>query len=53
MKTDIKDFADIKLMVDSFYEQVRKDALIGPIFNEVINNLHFGVIMKFHSITQW
>lgn len=27
---------DIKLMVDSFYERVRKDDLIGPIFDEII-----------------
>lgn len=27
---------DIKLMVDSFYERVRKDDLIGPIFDEIV-----------------
>lgn len=29
---DIQSFEDIKLMVDSFYQEVRKDELIGPIF---------------------
>lgn len=26
---------DIQLLVDSFYDKVRKDSLIGPIFNDV------------------
>ena len=29
---------DIKRMVDTFYEKVRKDDLIGPIFNEKIHD---------------
>lgn len=33
-KTDIKNQSDIKILVDSFYEKVRADQLIGPIFNE-------------------
>jgi hemoglobin len=27
--------ADIQILVDSFYDKVRKDKLIGPIFNDV------------------
>lgn len=38
MKKDIQDLSDIKLMVDAFYDKVRLDDLIGPIFNEVIQN---------------
>ncbi len=33
-KRPLQDFEDVKLMVDSFYEKVRQDPLIGPIFNE-------------------
>ena len=30
---------DIKLLVNSFYEKVRKDKLLAPIFNERIQDL--------------
>lgn len=35
---DISNLDDIKLVVDTFYSKVRKDDLIGPIFNEKIGN---------------
>jgi hemoglobin len=35
MKTDIEHMDDIKLLVDSFYEQVKRDSTIGYIFNDV------------------
>jgi hemoglobin len=38
MKQEINDFASIQLLVDSFYAEVRKDELIGPIFNRVIGD---------------
>ena len=38
MKKDIQNLDDIKLMVDSFYDKVQNDDLIGPIFNGVIQN---------------
>ena len=31
---DISNIEDIKLLVNTFYEKVHKDDLIGPIFNE-------------------
>lgn len=37
-KSDITSLEDIKLMVNSFYDQVRKDDLIGPIFHARIQN---------------
>ena len=37
-KTDIADLQDIKLLVDSFYDQIRTDELLGPIFNGVIGS---------------
>jgi len=36
MKNDILKLDDIKLLVDTFYDNVRKDELIGPIFDNVI-----------------
>nr|WP_295873803.1 group III truncated hemoglobin [uncultured Chitinophaga sp.] len=40
MKTrkDITDLADIQLMVDTFYGTVREDELLGPIFNNLIQD---------------
>jgi len=35
---DITSIEDIKNLVDTFYESVRADELIGPIFNERIQN---------------
>src|ERR1700754_4186708 len=35
MKKDITDRSDIQLLIDSFYEKVKKDPLIGYLFNEV------------------
>ena len=35
---EIKNIKDIKLMVDSFYAKVQKDELIGPIFDEIIQD---------------
>lgn len=37
MKTDIQTPQDIRLLVDSFYQKVQIDPLIGPIFNEIAN----------------
>ncbi len=37
-KKDITTLEDIRLLVDSFYSEVRKDPLIGPIFNGVIGD---------------
>lgn len=37
-KRDIENFEDIKMLVDSFYDLVQKDELIGPIFDEKIQN---------------
>lgn len=37
MLKDLQTKEDIKLMVDSFYEKVNKDELLGTIFNDVAN----------------
>jgi hemoglobin len=33
MKKDIESLKDIQFLVDRFYERVREDELVGPIFN--------------------
>ncbi|MEP6684097.1 MAG: group III truncated hemoglobin [Parafilimonas sp.] len=37
-KHDIKDLDDIKLLVNSFYDKVRNDNLLSPVFNERIKD---------------
>ncbi|MDV7139851.1 group III truncated hemoglobin [Maribacter sp. TH_r10] len=37
-KTDIKDRKDVSLLVNTFYAKVRKDKVLGPIFNNIIND---------------
>ena len=37
MKRDISSPADIRLLVDHFYEQVKNDNLLGPVFEDVVN----------------
>lgn len=49
-KYDIAELDDIKLLVNSFYDEVRKDALIGPIFDEKINDrwpIHLEKMYRF------
>ncbi|WP_347157096.1 group III truncated hemoglobin [Pontibacter chitinilyticus] len=51
-KKDIETEADIKLLVDTFYENVNKDALLSPVFNEVAQvnwSSHLPVMYKFWS----
>ena len=38
MQHDITDIDDIRLLVDTFYGDVRNDKLIGPIFIGAIGN---------------
>ena len=35
MKSDISTSADIKLLIDTFYDKVRRDEMLGYIFDEV------------------
>lgn len=37
-KKDISSIEDIQLMVDSFYDKIRKDDLLGDIFNSIIQD---------------
>jgi len=36
MKNEILNITDVKQLVDTFYEKVREDELLNPIFNNVI-----------------
>lgn len=38
MKKDINDIDDIKFLVDTFYSRVRKDEVLGSIFNNAIGD---------------
>ncbi len=48
-KQDIKNREDIRLLVISFYAKIRKDAVLGPIFNGIITDWehHFGLLTDF------
>lgn len=48
-KTDIKTRADVKLLVDSFYDKVKADALLGPVFAHVNWPHHLPVMYNFWS----
>ncbi|GAB3534285.1 hypothetical protein GCM10027443_21120 [Pontibacter brevis] len=52
MKKDIETEADIKLLVDTFYDNVNKDELLSPIFNtfaKVNWQTHLPVMYNFWS----
>lgn len=38
VKDDIRTMEDIRLLVDTFYGRARQDGLVGPIFNETIQD---------------
>lgn len=50
MSKDISTVDDVKLLVDSFYIKVRKNEVLGPIFNEVAKfdwDVHIPIMYKF------
>ncbi len=49
---DILSLDDIKNLVDSFYDKVRKDELIGPIFDERIQDRWPTHLAKMYSFWQ-
>ncbi len=48
-KKDILTLEDIKQLVDCFYEKVRADELLAPIFNERIQDNWSGHLQKMYS----
>ncbi|MEM7375210.1 MAG: group III truncated hemoglobin [Bacteroidota bacterium] len=49
---DIQTIQDIRLLVDTFYGKVRQDDLIGPIFNEVIQDKWAMHLEKMYAFWQ-
>jgi len=49
VRTDITTRKDVKNLVVTFYEKVRKDATLGPIFNQIISDWeeHFEHLTDF------
>jgi hemoglobin len=43
---DISNRKDIKLLVDTFYDRIRTDELLGPIFNSTIPEDHWAVHLE-------
>lgn len=52
MKRDIETLDDIKLLVDTFYDRIRKNELLGPIFDERIKNKWAEHLQKMYSFWQ-
>lgn len=52
MKRDIQTLDDIKLLVNSFYTKVREDKMIGPIFNDKIQDRWPTHLEKMHRFWQ-
>jgi hemoglobin len=48
-KKEIKNREDIRLLVDTFYAKIRKDTVLGPIFNGIITDWeqHLGLLTDF------
>ena len=51
-KKDILNIEDIKNLVDTFYEKVREDDLIGPIFNDKIQDRWPQHLAKMYTFWQ-
>lgn len=49
MKTTISSINDIEKLVDCFYEKIRQDELLGPIFDNVIKNNWDVHLQKMYS----
>lgn len=52
MTKEIKTLDDIKLLVNTFYSSVRKDEMIGPIFDEKIQDRWDGHLQKMYTFWQ-
>ncbi len=49
---DIRSLDDIKTLVNTFYERVQNDDLIGPVFNDVIQDRWPSHLEKMHRFWQ-
>lgn len=48
MVQKIQNLRDIKFFVDAFYNKLRKDDMIGPIFNKIIQDKWFDYLDEMH-----
>lgn len=51
-KKDIENTEDIQLLVNTFYKNVREDSLIGPIFDQAIQDRWDSHLQKMYSFWQ-
>lgn len=51
-KHDIRELEDVKRLVNTFYDKVREDQLIGPIFNERIRDRWPEHLAKMYTFWQ-
>lgn len=52
MKKDILQLEDVKQLVDTFYDKVRKDELLAPVFNERIQDRWPAHLQKMYTFWQ-
>lgn len=52
IKTDIETIEDIKSLVNEFYAKIKKDDLLGPIFNNIIQNRWSEHLEKMYKFWQ-
>lgn len=52
VKNDIQSIDDIKILVDTFYDRVREDKLIGPIFDKKIGDRWPQHLAKMYTFWQ-
>lgn len=52
MKRDITTLEDIQLLVDAFYDKVKEDKMLGPVFNEKIQERWAEHLEKMYSFWQ-
>ena len=44
-KKDIENRKDVSLLVDAFYKKIRKDEILGPIFNRIISDWEAHLVL--------
>ena len=52
IKQDIHSLDDIKLMVNTFYQRIKQDVVLGPIFEEKIQDRWFVHLEKMYRFWQ-
>lgn len=48
-KTDIRNRADVRILVETFYVKIRTHKILGPIFNDIVSDweAHFDLLTDF------